>query len=261
LVPGYLGEPFLRLGPGGAAVNTASPTAAAAGLLGHTPRESGTRWRLLSIRPTVAWHDVRVRELAPWLRRRRWSVPVLVDGRQVELSGAVWRVPAPAPWSWLAEGLPFAALAALLLIFRPAQLLETAATALGALAAVTMLVTMAGFALDPYASPGTWIEGGNEAALALAGFVFMARAAPQPRAICGGALGALAFTAGAIKVPVLLHGVVLSVLPRAAARTGVTLMIAAGAAATAVGLVLLFRMMEWDEELGSAPELSTHRQT
>jgi uncharacterized protein (UPF0276 family) len=131
----------------------------------------------------------------------------------------------------------------------------------GTLAAVAMLATMASFAFDPNASAGTWLEAGNEAVFALAGFAFIARAAPEPRAIAGGALGLLGLAAGATKLPVLLHGVVLSLFPQAVARAGVVLMIAAGATATALGLVVFSDMLEWDQDLGSPPDLRADRPT
>ena len=50
-VRGYLGEPFLRIGPSGVTVDRASPTAAAA-----KARASGR---------SVVWHDARVRGTRP----------------------------------------------------------------------------------------------------------------------------------------------------------------------------------------------------
>ncbi len=242
-VPGYLGEPFLRLGPAGAEVSTRSPTAATAGLL---RKGSGSGWRLISNRPTVVWHDVRVRELAPWLARRSWALPLTVDGRHARLAGEVWRVNRPAPWPWLAFAVPFAACAILLLVRRPSSPVRAASVAFGALAGVAMLVTMAAFAFDPNASAGTWLEAGNETAFALVGFAFLARGGRDSRAIAGGALGLLGLAAGLSKLPVLLHGVVLSQLPAWAARSGVVLMIAAGATATVLGLVVFFESLDWE---------------
>jgi hypothetical protein len=52
-------------------------------------------------------------------------------------------------------------------------------------------------------------------------------------------------------VPVLLHGVVLSALPGLAARWAVVLAISAGAAATIIGLVVFFDILEHNEEPAS----------
>jgi uncharacterized membrane protein YidH (DUF202 family) len=88
------------------------------------------------------------------------------------------------------------------------------------------------------------VEAGDEAVFALVGLVVAFRGSPDVRAIAGGALGLLAFGVGLTKIPALSHGVVLSVLPEWAARVGVVLMLASGAAATALGLVILYETME-----------------
>jgi hypothetical protein len=248
LVRGYLGEPFLRLGGHRVEVNTTSPTAAGTGLLKHLPSGSGSGWRLLSSRSSVVWHDARLRGLPSGVERRAWSVPLVVDGQGARLTGEVWRDHAPAPWPWIVLALPFLAITVWLLILRSGSVVRPATVVLGAIAAVALLVSIAGFALDPNAVAATYIEGGNEAVFALVGMTFLFRGPPGSRAIAGGALGLLAVAVGLTKVPVLLHGVVLSVLPPTAARAGVVLMLAAGVAATALGLVVLFEMMEWDEE-------------
>src|SRR5256885_300867 len=74
---------------------------------------------------------------------------------------------------------------------------------------------------------------------------------PDTRAITGGALGLLGMAVGLSKLPVFLHGVVLSVLPSNLARAVVALTIAAGAAATCLGLVIFSAALESPEDEGA----------
>ena len=72
----------------------------------------------------------------------------------------------------------------------------------------------------------------------------IARGSRDARGIAAGALGLLALAVGLTKIPVFLHGVVLSVLPAVAARTDVALTIWIGVAATALGLVRFAEALE-----------------
>jgi hypothetical protein len=82
---------------------------------------------------------------------------------------------------------------------------------------------------------------------ALVGLAVLARGSPDAQAIASGALGLLALLAGLAKLPALLHGVVLSALPATIIRAAVALTICSGVAATAVGLVVFFELLERDE--------------
>ena len=245
IVLGYLGEPFLRLDATGVAVNASSPTAAAVGLArpsGASSRVTPT-WHLEPGRTTVSWHDARLRVPPSGVPHRRWSVPLVVDGRLVQLQGDVRRVHAPAPWPWLALGLPLVALASLLLVRRRSWA-RPAAVAFGAVSALGTVAVAATFAFDANASAGTWIEGVNELVFVLVGLVVLARPSADARCIAGGALGLLALSAGSTKIPVFLHGVVLSALPSTVTRIMVTLTISAGVAAAAVGVAVFFELVE-----------------
>jgi hypothetical protein len=250
VVLGYLGEPFLRLDSRGVAVNTASPTAAAVGLLRETQRVAGVgpTWNPRSSGRTVVWHDGRLRGLAPGVERGHWAVPLVVDGDRERLEGGIWRVHAPSPWPWLGVGAAFAAMTLLLLLVRRPPLIRLAAVAFGALAAAATVVTAAGFAVDPNASGVRWLEGGNEVALAAVGLAVLVRGSSNARAIAGGALGLLGLFAGMLTFAVLTHGVVLSALPANATRVAVVLMISAGAAAATVGAVCFVRALEAPDE-------------
>jgi hypothetical protein len=249
VVLGYAGEPAIRLDVAGVAANEASPTAGGAGLLKRTPRrERGApRWRLISSSLSIVWHDARLRGLPPGVTHRPWIVPLVVDGSRTRLGGELRRVPTPSPWPWLALGAVVVASVAILFT-RRRQLVRTATVLLGCAAAAASVATAVGFALASTASVGAWVEGANELVFVLVGLAFVARGSRDTRALAGGALGLLGLAVGLSKLPALLHGIVLSALPAAAARTSVALAICAGAAGAALGLVVFFDVLEHYEE-------------
>jgi hypothetical protein len=242
LVLGYLGEPFLRLEPDGVFVNAASPTAAGTKLV-EPERGSRPVWKRRSRRTSVIWHDARVRGGAS---SGTWRIPLVVDGGRGRLVGTVQRVAAPAAWPWLAIGAAFAVATGLVL--RRRMVLRPATVAFGAVAGGATVLSAIGFALASSASQGTWIEAANEAVFAVVGAIFLIRGSSDTRALAGGFLGLLGLAAGLTKLPVFLHGIVLSELPGGLARLAVTLSIAAGAAATILGLVVFFDVLEHYEE-------------
>jgi hypothetical protein len=86
-------------------------------------------------------------------------------------------------------------------------------------------------------------------AFVMVGAIVIARGSPNTRAIAGGSLGLLGLAAGAAKLPVFVHGVVLSIFPANGARALVALAIWAGAAATALGLFTFEDMLDGAAEL------------
>jgi hypothetical protein len=244
VVLGYQGEPFLRLTSGGVEVNQSSLTAAGVGFATR-PSSGGSApvWRLRSKTPSVIWHDARVRGLPPGVARGRWTIPLVVDGLREGLSGELVRVARPAVWKWVALGVPFVVAAALLLARRRRTELALSAAAFGLAGTMCMLVVDAGFALDRYSSEGKWLELGNVVVFALVGAAFAVRGSLERRAIAGGALGLLALSIGLSKIPVFLHGLVLSVLPGGLARAVVALTIWAGATAVVVGGAVFFELL------------------
>jgi hypothetical protein len=234
VVLGYRSEPFIRIGPAGAAVRKASLTAAGSRVSVHGR--------------SVVWHDARLRGLAPGVERRRWTIPLVVDGRRTRLEGEVWRVEAPPLWPWIALGVPFLLVVSYLLVVRPMHWLRVGAVGFGLAAAVGLVVTGAGFAFDSYASEGKWVEAANELVFVLVGLLVVVRGKPDTRAIAGGALGLLGLGVGLSKLPVFTHGLVLSVLPSNLARAAVALTIATGAAATCLGLIVFADVVDRPEE-------------
>lgn len=245
IVLGYLGEPFLRIDRTGVAVNASSPTAAAVGLArpSRAPSRVTPAWHLEVGRTTASWRDARLRAPPSGIQRVTWAVPLVVDGRLVRLKGEVRRVRAPSPWPWLALGTPLLALAALLLV-RRRSLVRPAAVTFGVVSALGTVAIAATFAFSASASAGTWIEGTIELVFVVAGVAVLARGSADARCIAGGALGLLGVSAGSTKIPVFLHGVVLSASPAAATRVSVALTISAGVAAAAVGLAVFFELVE-----------------
>ena len=170
---------------------------------------------------TATWHDPRIRA-----RPGPFAVPFVVDGRRATLRGESRRVPAPAWWPWLLLAAPFAA--ALVLAFRrddavwPTRfaIVAGAATALAAL----------GFALDRYASAGTYVESANEVLIAVACIVVALRV-PRARFAIAGALGTLALFLAATKATVLGRGIVFSALGAWPTRALVVVALASGLAA------------------------------
>jgi hypothetical protein len=167
-----------------------------------------------------------------------------VNGRHTRLAGEIRRVRAPAVWPWFALGIPFICAIALLFLLGRPQYVHTAALAFGLLASGGVVASAAGFAFDRYSSGGKWVEAGNELIFVLVGVLVILRGSPDAGAIAGGALGLLDLAVGLSKIPVLLHGVVLSALPAEVARTFVVLTIWGGGAATAAGLGVFTNLLE-----------------
>jgi hypothetical protein len=178
------------------------------------------------------------------VKRAGWRVPVLVDGRRKALAGEIWRVPAPPLWPWLSLGAPFAISVLLILLGRRHDRLRAGASGFGALAAAGAIATAVTFAVSGSATEGRWLEGANEIVFALVGVAFLVRGSANARAFAAGGLGLLALAAASTKIPALLHGVVLSALPATPTRLAVAVALWAGAAATIVGLVIFFEVLD-----------------
>ncbi|MGH3766157.1 MAG: hypothetical protein ACRDTX_13575 [Pseudonocardiaceae bacterium] len=106
VILGYRGEPFLRLSGNQVEVNQLSSTAAQTGLIPVAPAPGSPaaqpRWVRSSDGDSAAWTDARV---APPQQTQResesWTLPLLVDGQQVTVSGTRDRIPSPSPWPWV----------------------------------------------------------------------------------------------------------------------------------------------------------------
>jgi hypothetical protein len=186
VVLGYSGEAFLRIDSAGVSVNTASATAVSTGLVDRRGRAPGREalWRTHSDGQTIVWHDARLRRPRAGVEHRRWSIPLVIDGDRTALEGETRIVRPPSLWLWFGLGALFAASFALLVALGGAVISRRAVGACAALAGAATIVTAAGFALDPTASTGRWVEGADEVLFAAVGIVVLARAqqkATKPR--------------------------------------------------------------------------------
>jgi hypothetical protein len=228
---GYLGEPVFRLDAHGLWINAASPTAVAVKLLGKSAAvdSSAPAWQAHPGRRTVTWHDARAQGLPPGLNAGIWHVPLIVDGRRTWLEGALRRLPRPAWWLWVAV------LGCWLLLGgcvawhgRATSAGGRAVTWLAQCAAAAAALAIIGFALDAYASPGTWILGFDAIAFLAAGLAVLHRGPEHLRAAGAIGTGLVALAIGVFMIPAFLHPLVLSVLPGTLTRLLAVAAIGAG---------------------------------
>ncbi len=236
-VLGDLGEPMLRIGPGGAFVNRASITATAQRLT-----RGGRGWSRVG-GATFAWHDHR---LAPPPYDgghsgavARFTIPATYDGRPAALAGTFVRYRRPLLWPWLA-GAGISVLAVMLLLrLRPA-LRAPLATLHGVLAGAGALTALVAFgAADAPNGRVAWVQIvlGSLLAAAVAGALLRLRG--ERRTVLAGLLGAAAAVASIGSLGVFRHGVVISLLPTSVSRFVCALAVTAGVAAA--GTVFLMR--------------------
>jgi hypothetical protein len=237
VVLGTANEPFLRLGDDGTSVNGRSRTAAAAGLLDLArPRADPGGWRFLTDARTIAWHDPRLRGRPHDADRRSWSLPLLVDGVPVRVSGELSRVRPPPLWLPFTFAVPFFA-AILLLVAWRRDSLELGARILGGIAATAALVSVLAFMLDPNASTARWVVGGNVSVLAIGALFALVFGSREVRFGTAALVGCLGMFAALYHFAIYTHGVVLSILPATMTRAAVAIALWAGLAAiVAAGL-------------------------
>ena len=123
-IPGYLGEPYLRIGPEGVFENANSQATYVNeeryGDVAVPPDVDPTaepEWRQVSTGSTYAWHDHRIHwmveaEPAPVQAEpgsehliNAWSVPVIAGDVESEITGELFWVPGGSPWVWLIPAL------------------------------------------------------------------------------------------------------------------------------------------------------------
>lgn len=236
LALGYLGEPMFRLDGAGLWVNASSPTAATDGLVGKGRRiaSSAPHWELSRGKRSVIWQDARARGLPPGITSGAWSVPLIVDGAHTRLTGTLRRYAAPALWPWLVILTGFLAAGAFVLTRRRDRL-RRAAIVLAALASVASIAVALAFALDAYASPGTWIAGVDELIFLAVGLVVLRRGPTHVHVGAAIGLGLLGLAVGISKGAVFLHPIVLAILPGTVIRLIVVVAVGAGISGGALG--------------------------
>ncbi len=234
---GYLGEPVFRLDDAGLWVNQASPTAAADRLVPQTQRTAaaGPRWRLRRGRHSLVWQDARVQGLPAGVKRGAWSVPLIVDGRRSRLEGELDRFASPLLWPWLALLVAISIAAALPMLAGRADRALAEAIGLGLLCGLASTVLSVVFALDPYASPGTWFESADGIVFIAVGVGVILRGPRHWHAGAAIGLGLLGIGIGLSKGAIFFHPIALAILPATVVRYAGTTAIGAGGAAAALG--------------------------
>lgn len=143
-VLGYAGEPSLRIGADGVAVNRHSTVAADNSRLSSVPVQldpsAPPQWVAVSSDDSIAWSDDRLTPGSGGDTNATWTIPVRVENDPAAIGGTRTYVPAPSPWPWvgglLASTLAVAALGWLSRPYRPAAV----ALALGGAANAAHLV-------------------------------------------------------------------------------------------------------------------------
>jgi hypothetical protein len=240
VVLGYLGEPVIRLDGEGLWVNTASATARAMHLVDrrHAVDASAPRWRLQRGRDAVVWHDARVQGLPPGLSGGVWRVPLVIDGRKSIMEGRLRRFPDPPLWLWPAALACWLVTGTLPLSRHRRDAVRSWALALALVAAAATTVVALAFALDAYASPGTWIVG-VDVIIFLAVGVGVIRRGPRHFHVAAAIwVGLVSVALGLLDGAVFLHPVVLAILPGTVVRLLVLTTIGAGASAAILGSTL-----------------------
>jgi hypothetical protein len=234
---GYLGEPVFRLDPGGLWVNAASPTAAALRLVKQPVRSSSStpRWVLQRGRHSVIWPDSRAQGLPPGVGRGQWTVPLLVDGRASRLGGELQRFPAPSLPLWLGILAVLLAAGVSPLMLGRRDLAGRVSIGCGVIAAGACGVVLVAFALDAYASPGTWIEAVDAIVFLGVGAWALLRAPREWHVAAAIGMGLVAVAAGLLEGAMFLHPIVLAVLPGVVTRFAGVLALGAGLDAAALG--------------------------
>lgn len=107
VIRGYRGEPFLRLSGNRVQANELSATAAQAVQtrrpVASADPTAAPRWVQLQTGDNATWTDARINvSPGPPQATKSWTLPLVVDGQQVTVTGTTDRIPPPSPWPWVA---------------------------------------------------------------------------------------------------------------------------------------------------------------
>nr|WP_221203492.1 hypothetical protein [Modestobacter versicolor] len=251
-VPGYSGEPYLRIGPDGVWRNELSPaTWLNLDRYGRTPVpddvdvDAAPRWEQVSTQPMYAWHDHRTHWMTEGLLPpvvaadpsrahtvSEWTVPMTYGGTDVVVAGELtWSPPPPA---WLVWPVYVLLLAATVLAgwwARGPRPLAVAVAA-GAAAALVHAVTTPAPAASVSSHLGAVVSALLPALLVLLVAAVGVRAALHDRGVLTGlvavVVGWLLLVQGLPDVDVLWTAHALAAGPQLLARAAVAVLVAVG---------------------------------
>lgn len=253
LVPGYDGEPYLRVDADGTVWRNARSPATylnrdrygEAGGVRPPPEadpDAEPAWEEIAQGGRYAWHDHRIHWMSPDVPREAqgatapvevfdWTVPVEVDGAAGELRGELSWLPNRNPVGWLvAAGVLVAGGVWLARRSRP-RLVTVGGAAAAAGLAVAVVAVELGAHVPGRGLPSAWYGG----LIAAVGLLALAVAVWRGKSLDGPVLVAAFGAVGTVlvRVPALWQPVVPGPLPGWAARALVAITVAAAAVALA----------------------------
>jgi hypothetical protein len=234
-VPGTLGEPLLRFDPRGVWLNLRSPTAQGDGIDRLDLRPSAKPsapplWHRVAGGHAYAWHEHRLHALEPLAHGRNsavtvgsWSVPVVVDGRRLRLTGVLdYRPPGPG-WAWITASAVLAAAAVLLALRSRLTLVALAVAAVALIWALRV-------GRELYGRPNVPAIGYVQVGLtSLVGCTLLYGLLNlDTRVLAAFLVGFGGLYEGLTMLPLLTHAIALNRLPSTVARVVEALVLAAG---------------------------------
>ncbi|TFV68131.1 UNVERIFIED_ORG: hypothetical protein E4P37_00110 [Bacillus sp. AZ43] len=267
-VPGYDGEPYLRIGPDGVWRNANSAATyinldryGRVDLPDHAERGAEPDWVQVSTEPSYVWHDHRTHwmsaeQLPPAVAAEpdrahtvfEWVVPLQHGGTPVEVAGELTWSPPPAPW------LVWPLYAAVVLLALAAGLLARGPRPLGALLLVGAAAALwhAGATPEPPVSISShagavisaMLPALTAALVAALGFRASRRGRGAMTGLLAVVLGWLLLVQGLPDVDVLWTANVLSSGPQPLARVAVALLLALGLGFVGGGIAAVRRFRE-----------------
>jgi hypothetical protein len=225
VVLGELGEPMIRLDDG-VWVNRSSPTAQANRLV----RRPGRGWKRVGGGRSYSWHENRLKPppFAAGSSVAHWSVPLVVNGRRVSISGSFVRVPRPAFWPW-AAGIAAAVALGLAAMWRQPRLRHATTIGTGVLAGLAGLTAETGFSLrDAPSGNIAWIISVAVFALAAIAAWSLVVTRGAQRAYLAGTIGGGVAVFCLLWLGVFFHGAVISALSAQTTRLVCSVAFAAG---------------------------------
>ncbi|MCF6743500.1 hypothetical protein E9529_04275 [Blastococcus sp. KM273128] len=267
-VPGYSGEPYLRIGPDGVWRNANSPATwinldryGRTALPPSADADAAPDWEQVSTEPAYVWHDHRTHWMSEGVLPPQvaadpdrehvvseWVVPLRHGQTDVQVAGVLTWSPPPSPWAvWLpVAALVLAAAAAGLLARTPLPL--GALLGVGALAALWHAVATPEPPVSVGSHAGAVVSALMPAAAALLCAVLALRAAWRGRGALTGLLavvsGWLLLVQGLPDVDVLWSANVLSNGPQLLARPAATVLVSLGVGLVVGGVAAVRRFRE-----------------